>query len=88
MKGSKPFPPQREVGSCDFPSDYMSLCQECVTTFHIHLNVGIFLFAQYVGVAQLLSGYLSKGIAPCIAVESIFLWAEVNSGSSYVAILN
>lgn len=39
-----------------------------------------------VGDPQLLSGFLSEGIVSYIAVETLYPWEEVNSGS-YVAIL-
>ena len=39
-----------------------------------------------VGDPQLLSGFLSEGIVLYVAVETLYPWKEVNSGS-YVAIL-
>lgn len=35
-----------------------------------------FSFAQYVGVAQLVSGFLSEGIVPYVPVDSGCLWEE------------
>lgn len=39
------------------------------------------------GVTELVSGFLSEGIAPCVVVHLICLWEEVSSGASYVVIL-
>lgn len=41
---------------------------------------------QCVGVAQLVSVFLSEGIAPCVAADSVCPWEEVSLGA-YVAIL-
>lgn len=46
------------------------------------------LFVRCVRVTQFVSGLLSEGIVSLVAVELVSLWAEVNSGSSLVAMLN
>ena len=46
-----------------------------------------FLSAQRVGVTHLASGFLLDGIAPCVAVYSVYLWEEENSGASSVDVL-
>ena len=64
---------------------------ESVSPFPTHLDVGdvcIFSFAQCIGATQRVSGSLSEGIALCIAVDSVCLWEEMSSGSSYVTILD
>lgn len=38
------------------------------------------------GVTQLVSVFLSEGIAPCVAADSVCPWEEVSLGA-YVAIL-
>lgn len=53
-----------------------------------HCNINLFSFAQPVGMAQVVSGCLSEETVPYVAMESVCLWEEMNSGSSYVAILN
>lgn len=50
------------------------------------LSVGSLLFTQRVGVAQLVSAFLSRGIGLCAAVDSVCLWEEVGSGASRVPI--
>lgn len=40
------------------------------------------------GVAQLVFRLFSEEIVPCIAVDSVYMWKEVSSESSYIAILN
>lgn len=50
----------------------------------IHFNVGdvdIFSFAQCVEVTQLVSGFLSEEIAPCVAIDAVCQWEEVHLGS-------
>lgn len=51
-----------------------------------HFVMGIFLFTRCVRVAQLFSGFLSKGIASCVSVDSGVSMEEVSSGTSYVPI--
>lgn len=46
-----------------------------------------FSFAKYVGVTQLVSGFLSVVLAPLGAVDLVYPW-EGNSGTSYDPILN
>lgn len=53
----------------------------------VDFDVGIFSVIQCIGVTQLVSVFLSVGIAPFEAVYSVCPWEEVNSGSSYVTIL-
>lgn len=38
-------------------------------------------------VDQLVSGFPSKGIAPCIVIDLLCPWKEVNSGNFYVVAL-
>ena len=96
--GSKPFTPQGEAGSWKIPPDCMVLCQgwgllcESVSAFPIHFNVGdvgIFSFAQCVGVVQLVSRSPAERIAPCVAIDRYVRcpWEEVSSGASCVTIL-
>lgn len=49
--------------------------------------MGIFLLVKCVGVAWLVSGSLSVGIAPYAAVLSVRPWEKGSSGASQVAIL-
>ena len=49
--------------------------------------MGIFSVAQCVGVIQLVSGFLSEGIGPYVAVYLVYLWEEGKSGTFYVIIL-
>ena len=46
----------------------------------------IFSFAWYTGVNELVSGFLSNGIAPCTALDLMGLWEKVSSRVFYVAI--
>lgn len=50
--------------------------------------MGFFSFPRCVEVAQIVSGYLSEGIAPYVAVDLVFPRGEVSSGVSYVTFLN
>lgn len=50
--------------------------------------MAFFSFATCVGVAQLVFRPLSEEIVPCAAVDTVCLWDEVSSGSSYIAVLN
>ena len=74
--GSKPLTRQEAV-SCAFPPRCISLSwgwglwQVCVSASPTHLNVGIFLFAQNVRVTQLVSEFLSGGIALCVARDLV-----------------
>lgn len=49
--------------------------------------MGIFSFTQYVGVALLVSGFISEVTFSCVAIHSVCLWEEGNSEASYAAIL-
>lgn len=52
-------------------------------------NVGFFSFAQCVGLAQLVSGFLSEEkFFSFVAIDSVCPWEEMSSGASYVTILN
>lgn len=79
---------------CEFPPDCGSLYWECsswwdcVSASLTHFNVAFFSFATCVGVAQLVFWPLSEEIVPCAAVDTVCLWDEVSSGSSYIAVLN
>lgn len=53
-----------------------------------HFSVGIFFFTAFVVIAQLFSGFLLKGIAPWVAVDSVCQWDEVSPGASRAAILD
>lgn len=48
-------------------------------------DLDIFSFAQCGGGTHLISGFLSEGIAPCVAIVQ---WKEVSSGSFFLAILD
>ena len=57
-----------------------------VSPFPTSFNVGIFLLAHCVGVAQLVSGFLSDRVALCVAVHFVWSWEKGSSGASYVTI--
>lgn len=38
-------------------------------------------------VAQLVSWFFPEGIFLCVAVDLVYLWEQVSSGASYVAIM-
>ena len=62
--GSKPFTPQGEAGSWEFPSNSMVLRQdgvygETVSQPVLPISMWVFSFTHCVGVAQLVSGFLS-----------------------------
>lgn len=61
----------------------MGLWQQYVSPFWC----GCFLSTQCAGITHIVSGSLSAGIKPCIAVFVVHLWEEENSGASYVTIL-
>lgn len=58
------------------------LMQECVSAFPTHFHVGLFSFAPNVEVTQLVSGFLSEGVAPYLAVYSVHPCEEGSSGAS------
>lgn len=60
---------------------------ECFPAFSTSFDMGIFWVIWCIGVTRLVPGFLSKGISPCIAVYSVHLCDERNSGASYVGIL-
>ena len=77
---SKLFASQGQFGSCGFPLDCMSLCQGGVYGRSLSLSycfnvsdLGIYLFAWFVKVTWLVSGFFSEGIAPCVAVDLVCL---------------
>lgn len=76
-----------------FSPNCMALCwvwglwRECVSAIPTCFYVGIFSVTICVGVSQLVSGYLSKGLAPCIALHLVHLREEGNSGTFYITIL-
>ena len=92
--GSKLFNPQGEAGSFEFPSDCMSPCwggvyDETVSQPLLPISVWVFfLFAWYLGVTQLVSGFLSEGIIPYVSLDLVCLWEEGSSRTFYVAILD
>lgn len=45
-----------------------------------------FLIHQMCIAAQLVSGFLSEGIAPCKNVDSVYLWEKLSLGASYIII--
>lgn len=47
-----------------------------------------FSFTGHVGVTQLVSEFLSEGVIPYVAVNSVCPWQKVSSGASFVAILD
>lgn len=68
-----------------------SLCHGCVSAFSSCLDVVLFLFAQYKGVALLVfwdPPAPTEEIVPYVAIDSVFPWEETSSGSFYVIILN
>lgn len=67
--GFKPLPPQREAGSREDPSHCMSLCYGGVCGKNVSQTfppILMWLFSSLPGgyITQLISGFLSKGIAP------------------------
>lgn len=77
--GSKPFTLQNEAASCMAMCWAYGLCW----VFPTHFDVDIFLFIQCVWVTQLVSKFLSNGIAPCIAVYLVSPLEEKSLWSSY-----
>lgn len=75
-----------------FAPDWVALCQRwglwrvCLS-LPAHYNVGIFAAALCVGVIQLVSGFISEGIALRVAIHLVHLWEEGRSGASMVAIV-
>lgn len=75
------------------PPDCKELCwgwrlwQEHISVFPTCLNVGIFSVTRCVGITQQVSGFLSEGNFPCVALYLVCPWVGGNSGTSYVAIL-
>lgn len=72
---SKPFAPRGEAGSWVFIPDGKALRQgwgllRVCLNLPTPLNVGTFSAAQCVGVPEQVSGFLSEGIAPCVA----YIW--------------
>ena len=59
----------------------------CVS-YSYPLGLGFFSFTQCVGVAQLVLEVFSEEIVPYVAVGLLHPLEEVNSGSSYISILN
>lgn len=55
---------------------------EGISAFPIHFNMDIFSFALCVGVAQIISEFLS-----CVDIHLVHLWKGKNSGAFYIAIL-
>lgn len=60
---------------------------ECFSGFPTNFNVGIFWVIWCIVVTKLVSGFHSKGIAPCVAVYSVHLHDERNLEAFYVDIL-
>ena len=52
-----------------------------ISAFTAPSNLGVSSFTRCVGVTRLVSEFLSEGIAPCVAVDSVCLWEEVSSGA-------
>ena len=92
--GFQLFAPQGEalwfefLPDCGFLCQQMGLWQDCVSASPFCFGMGVFLFSQCVGVAQLVFRVFFKGIVPYVAVNLVCLWKEVSSGSSYITILN
>lgn len=56
----------------------------CVPFSPLCLDVGFSLGVQCVAVSQIVSGFLSQGIVPLIAVNSVSLWGKVSPGASTI----
>lgn len=76
--------PQEGALSCGFPPDCETLCQEwtlwldCVSASPARFSMGVFLFSQYVGIAQLSFEFLSEKIVLYIVVDLLCPWEEVS----------
>lgn len=81
--GFKPFAPQVETWNWEAPPNCLTLCQgwglwqECASAFPTHFDEGIFSFTPYVGVTQLVSSFLSQGIASHVAVHLVCYWKDI-----------
>lgn len=81
--GSNPFASQGKtnIWLC------WDLVYECGSDFPTHFNVGIFSLTLCEGITQLVSGSLSIGIAPCIAIDLVCPCGKVSSGAPCFTIL-
>lgn len=77
--GSKTFSFQEEAGSCSFPPRYVAN-QELFFMVRLFLSLSssflmnFISFTQWVGVTQLVSVFLSKGMFPYVAVDLVCPW--------------
>lgn len=62
------------------------MVRECLSLSYSFRCGFFFSFAQYVGVTQLVSGFLSERISQCVGVDLVCL-SEESSGVFCVAIL-
>lgn len=92
--GLKLFAPKGDTLDIEFPPNYGSLCtswglqQDCLSISY-PLKCGFFSFAQCVGIAELVFRvFFPEEIGPHLAIDSVCLWEEVSSGSSYLPVLN
>ena len=90
----KPFDPQGEAGSSEFPPVCVSSCQGwglwcChITAPSVCFNMSILSFVQCVQVTQLVSGFHSQGVVLYVATDSVCLWWGMNLGVSQFSIMN
>ena len=88
------FCPQREAGNYVFSPDCMlpwyerGLWIQCVSGFPFYFVLSSFLFDGYIEVILLVSGFLSKGIAPYAIIDFMCPGLEVSSGASFCTILD
>lgn len=76
------FPPPGKSQSWGFSSKIMALCQrqgfwwEGIVHFPTSFNVAGFMFTPNAGAFQVVSGFLTKWICPCILVELVYPHGE------------
>lgn len=51
------------------------------------IDMSIFSLTLFVGVTHLVSGFVSEGIALCVVVHSLHLWEVVNSGATFMTLV-
>lgn len=88
--GPNPFTPPGKVGSWEFSPDCTLLCEGEVYGKNMSKPfLSIFYcfsppLTWYVGVTQLVFGFLLEILVSCIAVDSVCSWEEESSGTFYL----
>ena len=94
MWGINPFLLRVKCQVCELLTDCRSLCwgwggwQDHISTPPVHLKVALSSSADVKERFSWFSGSCSESIVPCVALDSVGLWEEVNSVSSYVPLLD